>query len=172
MPVEHHIPSPCFVIEENLLRNNLEILRAVKDRAGIDILLAFKGYALWHTFPLIREYLDGASASSVNEARLCFEEMGILALKAMAWRPWEEGEERTNTKTWYEALPGPEAANQGLRFTLSHPVTAAIPPGHKDLFSMALKLAQDFKPMAEKEIVQIKEKAMNTNPLFRYPMQT
>ena len=89
----------------------------------------------------------------------------------MAWRPWEEGEERTNQKTWYKPLPGPEEAKKGLRFTLSHPVTAAIPPGHEDLFAMALKLAVDFKPMDQEEVKAIKEKAMKTRPLFTYPME-
>jgi len=98
------------------------------------------------------------------------KEMGILALKAMAWRRWEEGEERTIDKTWYKPLTDKEQAREGLRFTLSHPVTAAIPPGHEDLFSMALKLATDFKAMDKNEIAAIKEKAMKTEPIFSYPM--
>ncbi|MDF1575594.1 MAG: aldo/keto reductase [Bacteroidales bacterium] len=96
--------------------------------------------------------------------------MGILALKAMAWRRWEEGEERTIDKTWYKPLTEKEQAREGLRFTLSHPVTAAIPPGHEDLFSMALELATEFHPMDKKEIGAIKEKAMLTEPIFSYPM--
>ena len=59
-----------------------------------------------------------------------------------------------------------------MRFTLSHPVTAAIPPGHEDLFTLALDLAEDFRPMDEKEILAIKEKAMDTKPIFSYPMQS
>ena len=98
--------------------------------------------------------------------------MGILALKAMAWRRWEEGEERNIDKTWYKPLTEKEQARAGLRFTLSHPVTAAIPPGHEDLFSMALGLATDFKPMTKDEIGAIKEKAMKTDPIFSYPMQS
>ena len=98
--------------------------------------------------------------------------MGILALKAMAWRRWEEGEERSIDKTWYRPLTDKEEAREGLRFTLSHPVTAAVPPGHEDLFSMALGLAADFKPMNEKEIMAIKEKAMKTDPIFSYPMHS
>jgi len=96
--------------------------------------------------------------------------MGILALKAMAWRRWEEGEERTIDKTWYKPLTDKEQAREGLRFTLSHPVTAAIPPGHEDLFSMALGLATEFKPMEKEEITAIKEKAMKIEPIFSYPM--
>lgn len=96
--------------------------------------------------------------------------MGILALKAMAWRRWEEGEERNIDKTWYKPFTEKEQARTGLRFTLSHPVTAAIPPGHEDLFSMALELATEFKPMDKEEIIAIKEKALKTDPIFRYPM--
>lgn len=69
------IPSPCFVIDEKLLRNNLEIIRNVKQEADIDIILAFKGFAMWAVFPIIREYISSASASSLYEARLGFEEM-------------------------------------------------------------------------------------------------
>jgi predicted aldo/keto reductase-like oxidoreductase len=96
--------------------------------------------------------------------------MGILALKAMAWRKWEEDEERNIDKTWYKPLTDKEQARAGLRFTLSHPVTAAIPPGHEDLFSMALGLATKFKAMDKDEIAAIKEKAMKTDPIFSYPM--
>jgi len=74
------IPSPCYVIEEELLRNNLQLIRSVKDRTGIDIILAFKAFAVWKSFPVFREYgIDSSTASSVNEARLAFEEMGSPA---------------------------------------------------------------------------------------------
>lgn len=96
--------------------------------------------------------------------------MGILALKAMAWRRWEEDEERNIDKTWYKPLTDKEQARAGLRFTLSHPVTAAIPPGHEDLFSMALGLATKFEAMDTDEIKAIKAKAMKTDPIFSYPM--
>ncbi len=73
------IPSPAFVLDEKLLRKNLELINWVQKEAGIEIILAFKGFAMWSTFPLVREYLSGATASSLNEARLCFEEMKSLA---------------------------------------------------------------------------------------------
>ena len=71
------IPSPCFVLEEGLLRKNLEILARVQKEAGVEIICALKGYSMWSTFPLIRQYLSGATASSLNEARLIYEEMGV-----------------------------------------------------------------------------------------------
>lgn len=73
------VPSPCFVMEEELLRNNLKKIADVKERAGVEIILAFKAFALWKAFPIINEYVGFSTASSVNEARLAYEEMGNLA---------------------------------------------------------------------------------------------
>ncbi|MDD2327297.1 MAG: carboxynorspermidine decarboxylase [bacterium] len=73
------IPSPCYVMEEQLLRRNLARIRSVEDRAGVTIILAFKAFALWKSFPIIREYIGHSTASSVAEARLAFEEMGSPA---------------------------------------------------------------------------------------------
>ncbi len=73
------IQSPAFVLDEELLRNNLELMKQVQQRAGISIILAFKGFAMWSAFPVVKEYLSGATASSLFEAQLCFEEMGVRA---------------------------------------------------------------------------------------------
>jgi len=67
------IPSPCFVLDEALLKRNLRILSEVKKTSGAKILCALKGYAMWSTFPLLAEHLDGATASSLHEALLCYE---------------------------------------------------------------------------------------------------
>lgn len=69
------INSPSFVLEEDLLRRNLSLIRSVKDRTGVNIILAFKAFSLWKSFPIIREYIPESTASSVFEARLAFEEM-------------------------------------------------------------------------------------------------
>jgi carboxynorspermidine decarboxylase len=73
------IPSPCYVIDERLLRSNLELIKKVKEGAGVDILVAFKAFSSWGVFPIFKEYGFGASASSLNEARLAFEELGVKA---------------------------------------------------------------------------------------------
>lgn len=73
------IPSPAFVLDEKLLRKNLELIDRVQKKADVEIILAFKGFAMWSAFPMVREYLKGATASSLNEARLCFEEMKTRA---------------------------------------------------------------------------------------------
>ena len=68
------IPSPCYVLDEKLLRKNLELMQKVQEQSGADIILALKGYAMWSAFPLIRQYLKGCTASSVWEAKLAAEE--------------------------------------------------------------------------------------------------
>jgi carboxynorspermidine decarboxylase len=69
------IKRSAYVLDEKLLRKNLEIIQRVQQEAGVEIILAFKGFAMWSTFPLLREYIKGATASSLHEARLCYEEM-------------------------------------------------------------------------------------------------
>jgi len=140
--------------------HSVEAAMALMDGFDFDTILFPFNFAAWYNGNFGPQVMDKAQK----------KEMGILALKAMAWRRWEEGEERTIDKTWYKPLTDKEQAREGLRFTLSHPVTAAIPPGHEDLFSMALKLATDFKAMDKNEIAVIKEKAMKTEPIFSYPM--
>ena len=63
-------PSPCYIMEEELLRKNLCLIKSVADRAGVEIILAFKSFAMWRSFPIFREYIDHSTASSVYEARL------------------------------------------------------------------------------------------------------
>ncbi|WP_373809726.1 carboxynorspermidine decarboxylase [Porphyromonas loveana] len=75
----YDIASPAYVLEEDLLRRNLALIASVADRTGVEIILAFKAYALWRTFPIITEYVPHSTASSVWEARLAFEEMGAPA---------------------------------------------------------------------------------------------
>ena len=73
------IPSPCYVIEESLLRRNLTLIKDVKERDGIEIIMALKAFAMWKVFPIVREYIAYATASSVYEARLVYEELGTPA---------------------------------------------------------------------------------------------
>lgn len=73
------LPSPCYVMFEESLEANLQLLDLVQQNAGVSIICALKGFAFWRSFPLIRQYLKGATASSLNEARLISEEMGCEA---------------------------------------------------------------------------------------------
>ena len=73
------VPSPCYVIDENLLRRNLSLIKEVKETAGVEIIVALKAFAMWKTFPIFKEYIKYATASSIHEARLVYEEMGTPA---------------------------------------------------------------------------------------------
>ena len=73
------VPSPCYVMEEDLLRKNLSLIKSVAERAGVEIILAFKAFAMWKSFPIFREYIHYTTASSEYEARLAFEEFGSKA---------------------------------------------------------------------------------------------
>jgi aryl-alcohol dehydrogenase-like predicted oxidoreductase len=139
--------------------HSVEAALALMDGFEFDTILYPVNYAAWHA---------GNFGAQVM-AKALDKKMGILALKAMARGPWPEGARRTREKCWYEPLEKPEDALMGLRFTLSHPVTAAIPPGDENLFHMALGLAARFTPLSPDEVRAIKERAAGARPLFRYP---
>ncbi|MCI1965408.1 MAG: carboxynorspermidine decarboxylase [Oscillospiraceae bacterium] len=69
-------PTPCYVVDEQLLKKNLQILDSVRRETGCRILLAQKAFSMFSVYPLIGKYLDGAASSSLFEARLAREEMG------------------------------------------------------------------------------------------------
>lgn len=73
------ITRPSFIIDESLLVKNLELMQRVQREAEVEIILALKGFSVWKMFPLVKKYLAGATASSLNEARLVKEEMGCRA---------------------------------------------------------------------------------------------
>ncbi len=74
--VSSAIPSPCYVLNEALLKRNLELMQYVQQQSGAQIILALKGFSMWSAFPLVRQYLVGCTASSVWEAKLAYEEFG------------------------------------------------------------------------------------------------
>ncbi len=78
MPIDYtKVPSPCYVLDEEKLVENLSLVQRIQDEAGVRIILAFKAFAMWSVFPLIRKYIQGAATSSLNEVRLCSEELKI-----------------------------------------------------------------------------------------------
>ena len=95
--------------------------------------------------------------------------MGILALKALAKGPVDRAAPKKYAKCWYEPVDQAEEAGMALRFTLSHPVTAAVPPGDENIYKMALGLAANFNPLSGKEIDAMKKKGAAASPIFKYP---
>lgn len=119
------LPSPCFVLNEKLLIQNLELLQRIQKQAHIKILCAFKGYAMWSTFPLVAKYLSGATASSLHEAKLCQEEFKQKAHLCAPVYLDHEIEEITNISSHitFNSLSqferfGPMALKKGLKTAL------------------------------------------------------
>jgi aryl-alcohol dehydrogenase-like predicted oxidoreductase len=94
---------------------------------------------------------------------------GLLALKGMARTRWPEGvkgADRGWAKCWYEPIVDRETAGLALRFTLGLPITAAVPPGHRELFELALSVASEPTPLSEAEKARLRSLAAEAEPLF------
>lgn len=89
----------------------------------------------------------------------------LLALKAMAKTHWQEGDKRLE-KCWYKPITDPKLAELALRFTLSLPVAAAIPPGDENIFRMALGLGERFRKITPREEKQLRTEAEKLTPIF------
>ncbi len=95
------------------------------------------------------------------------KKMGILALKGLARQPWPEGAARSEwPKCWYQPILDPVESELSLRFTLSQPITAAVPPGDKRLFRRALEIARRYGPLTAEEEAKIRAIAAGLKPLF------
>ena len=89
-----------------------------------------------------------------------------LALKAMAWGKYPEGADKRYAKCWYDPIDEPALAELALRFALSQPITAALPPGEAVLFRQALDMAQRYTPVSEEEIAALRAQSADRLPLF------
>jgi len=119
-------------------------------------------------FPLNwMEYVNAGFGPQVVEAA-ARKGVGRLALKAMARQKWPEGAERQAwPKCWYEPVTDPAEAALAVRFTLSQPITAAIPPGEERLFRMALDIAESFQPITDAEREELRRRAQGLEPFFQ-----
>ena len=79
------LPTPCYVVDEDLIEQNLKILKGITDRTGARVLLAQKAFSMYALYPLIGRFLNGATASGLYEARLCAEEMAAPAALEGRW---------------------------------------------------------------------------------------
>ncbi len=139
--------------------HSVEAAMELMNRFDFDTILFPINNATWYNGNFGPQVLSRASE----------KKMGILALKAMAKGPWPKDADKTKyPKCWYEPVTTKEDARAGLRFTLSHPVTAAVSPGEAELFKLALSLSDSLQPLTESEVKLIKEKAQKTDPLFKF----
>jgi aryl-alcohol dehydrogenase-like predicted oxidoreductase len=92
--------------------------------------------------------------------------MGILAIKAMARRPWPKDAEKKYKNCWYEPLEDRELVRLALSWSLAQGITAALPPADEKLFRLALEVAQKYAPPTEAEIAILQKTAAEADPLF------
>ena len=93
---------------------------------------------------------------------------GVLALKAMAKTVWPDDQRQNHPepKCWYQPATFPQEASLGLRWTLSHPITAAIPPGDERYFRLAMDIAQNYKPLEQHEEQALLAGGHGVEPIF------
>ncbi len=132
---------------------------AAMERFDFDSVLFPINFACWHAGEFGPEVVRVAESRGVAR----------LALKAMARRPWPDKEHPLRKrfgKCWYMPVHERDEAERALRFTLSRPITAAIPPGEEELFRLAVDLAMDFRPLTDAEATQVAEWGESVKPIF------
>ncbi len=95
--------------------------------------------------------------------------MGCLAIKAMARTPWRGQDDLRGgeyPKCWYQPVTDPEETDLAVRFTLSEPITAAVPTAHKRLVRRALDIADEFQPLTDAEREMLRQRAVGLKPMF------
>lgn len=138
--------------------HSVEVALAAMDRFDFDTILFPFNYTLYFQANFGPQVL----------ARAREKGMGCLALKALARQVWPEDADRAEyPKCWYQPVTHPKELELALRFTLSEPLTAAIPPGDERLFRQALKVAQDFRPLSEEERIALRVLSEGLTPIMR-----
>jgi len=137
--------------------HSAEIAMALMDEFEFDSILFPVNWVL---------YLEAGFGPQVVE-KAVGKGMSVLALKSMAMQLLPDSAGRLYPNCWYEPSSNPQMASLALRFTLSQPITAAIPPGDPDLFELALELAEGFTPITDAEIEKLKALARGKRPIFQ-----
>jgi aryl-alcohol dehydrogenase-like predicted oxidoreductase len=138
--------------------HSVETALAAMDRYNFDTVL----------FPVNWVLFSQANFGPQILRRAQEKKMGILALKGMAKTVWtaEQKPHHPQPKCWYQPASFPEQASLGLRWTLGHPVTAAIPPGDERYFRLAMDVAQNYKPLEVEEEQALLSGGHGVEPIF------
>ena len=139
--------------------HSAETAVAAMDRYNFDTVLFPVNYVLFSQAKFGPQILKKAQEKG----------MGILALKAMAKTTWPASEKKNHPepKCWYQPAAYPNEAALGLRWTLGHPITAALPPGDEKYFRLAMDVAQNYKPLEPHEETALLSGAAGAEPIFR-----
>lgn len=138
--------------------HSVEAARAAMERYDFDSILFPINFATYYRNDFGPQVIELAGK----------KKMAILALKALARQSWprKDAERKKYAKCWYQPLTDPHEAELGLRFTLSRPVTAALPPGEESLFRTALDLAMRFTPLDHQGEQELETLAADLKPIF------
>ncbi len=138
--------------------HSVETALAAMDRYNFDTVL----------FPLNWLLVSQANFGPQILERSRQMQMGILCLKSMAKTVWPSDQQKNHPepKCWYQPAAFPDEASLGLRWTLGHPITAAIPPGDERYFRLAMDVAQNFKPLEPHEEQTLLAGGKGVEPLF------
>ena len=138
--------------------HSVEAALALMDRFAFDTIL----------FPINFVLFSQAGFGPQVLAKAREKGMGILALKAMAKTVWPQGQDKhPQPKCWYQPAALPDEASLGLRWTLSQPITAAVPPGDAAYFRVAMDVAGRFEPLKPEEEQALLARAKGVEPIFR-----
>ena len=138
--------------------HSVEAALLAMNNYDFDSILFPINFACWHTGDF------GPQVYAEAEKR----GMGILALKAMALTPLEQGEQKFDKNVWYRPIQDEEIMKMALKFTLSKNITAAVPPGKNTLFLKALEFMNEFEPISGEETNKLLALAKTTKPIFMH----
>ncbi len=138
--------------------HSVETALAAMDRYNFDTVL----------FPLNWLLVSQANFGMQILKRAQEKQMGILCLKSMAKTVWPTAEAHNHPepKCWYQPAGFPDEASMGLRWTLGHPITAAIPPGDERYFRLAMDVAQKYEPLTAEEEKTLLAGGHGVEPFF------
>jgi aryl-alcohol dehydrogenase-like predicted oxidoreductase len=138
--------------------HSVETALAAMDRYNFDTVL----------FPVNWVLFSQANFGPQILKRAQEKKMGILALKGMAKTVWtaDQKPNHPEPKCWYQPASFPQEASLGLRWTLGHPITAAIPPGDERYFRLAMDVAQNYKPLEVEEEQALLSGGHGVEPIF------
>ena len=138
--------------------HSVEVAMAAMDRFNFDTIL----------FPINFVLFSQANFGPQVIAKAREKEMGILALKGMARSTWTGAQknDHPHPKCWYEPADFPHQAALGYRWTLSQPITAAVPPGDERYFRLGMEIGHQFKPVTKRESTKLRASATGVNPIF------
>jgi predicted aldo/keto reductase-like oxidoreductase len=137
---------------------------AHSDKIAIQLMDAFDFDTILFPINWVLTFNENFGPAVIEKARS--KHMGILAIKALALTTKPKDDDR-HPKSWYTPIEDPKLAELSLRYTLSQPITAAIPPGDERLFPMAMEIAEKFTPITEEEIEYLKARAIGLETIFQ-----